>query len=442
MTHQIKIRPNPLPPFRKLYELPKGTWMVINMGGRGSGKSYEGSKWTIIEVAVNGKRAAVLRDEKTTIADSIMHEIKNRYQTLNEKSGGYFDRIYQMHESEMKHRSTGRRVLFTKGFRASSNQKTANLKSISDLDISIIEEFEDITDEFAFNKFADGVRNDGAIIFINSNVPDMNHWFIRRHYDLKDTEHDGYFELVPRMIPGVVYIFSTWEDNPHLPPHIKEKYRAYGDPGSPFYDLHYYLTQIKGLCSSGRKGQIYKNWRRITNAEFNEQPYRSVFGLDFGSASPMALVELKFSKGRIWQRQLIYQTGMELLDLAIRLCELGFTTKEVIIADHARPDFINKLRNGWTRDELKEGIAEKYPQLLAGFDVVGCIKGPIKGGIDRYKSYEVFMTDDSSDWWSEYVQYCWAIDKNGNPTDDPLDNFNHAMDSGRYCVLAKGRIFE
>ena len=39
----ININPNPLPPFRKLYQLPKDTWMVVNMGGRGSGKSYEGS---------------------------------------------------------------------------------------------------------------------------------------------------------------------------------------------------------------------------------------------------------------------------------------------------------------------------------------------------------------------------------------------------------------
>jgi len=436
------IRPNPLEPFRPLYELPKGTWMVVNMGGRGGGKSYEGSKWTNLQVTVNNKRAVVLRDEKTTISDSILNEIKNRFTELDEKANGLYSRVFQVNQYEITHIESKKKVLFTKGFRASSNEKQANLKSLSDVDIAIIEEFEDITDEFAFNKFADGVRNEGSIIFINSNIPDMNHWFIRRYYDLDDTEFDGYYKLRPKTIEGVVFLFSTYETNPHLPKHIKAKYKAYGDSGSTFYDQHYYLTQILGYCSSGRKGQIFKNWKRITNSEFNELPYRSIYGLDFGKQSPMALVEAKISKGQMWQRQLIYERNLELLDLAKKFCVMGFTSKELIIADHSRPDYINKLRNGWQRDELTDHDVAKYPQLLNGFDVVGCIKGKITGGIDLYKSYEVFMTDDSVDWWKEYVMYCWAVDKNGNPTDDPIDDHNHAMDSGRYIVKGKGRLYD
>ena len=398
-----------------------------------------------LEVVTKGKRAAVLRDEKTTIADSIMNEIRNRFFELDGKAGGYFSQLFTMQGSELKHNATQRRVIFTKGFRASSNQKTANLKSISDVDIAIIEGFEDITDEFAFNKFADGVRNEGSIIFINSNIPDMNHWFVRRFYDLKDTEHDGYFELVPKSIPGVVYLFSDFTSNPHLPKHIIDKYHAYGDPESHFYDLHYYLTQIKGLCSSGRKGQIYKNWRRISNEEFNELPYTSHFGLDFGwSESPMALIEKKIHNGKLWQRQLIYQRHMTLLDLGIELCKLGFTTKEVIIADSAEPKAINQLRNGWTRSDLPDGLADKYPQLLTGFDVVAAVKGPgsIQAGINRLKEYEVHMTEDSTDWWEEYVKYVWDRDKNGNPTDVPEEGNDHCMDAGRYVIMAKGRIFD
>lgn len=438
------IKPNPLPPFRILYDLPKGTWMVINMGGRGGGKSYEASKWGNIKATVERKRVAVLRDEKTTISDSILNELKNRYDELNEKSNGYFNTLFEFNSSELKELKTQKKLIFTKGFRASSGAKTANLKSISDVDIAIIEEFEDLTDEHAFNRFTDGIRNEGSLILINSNVPDMNHWFVRRYFDLDNTEHDGYFKLVPKNIPGVVYIFSTYEDNPHLPKHIVDKYNAYGDPTSTFHDQHYYLTQILGLCSSGRSGQIHKNWERITNDQFNEIEYPSHYGLDFGwSNSPMALNEIKVGNNKIYARQLIYQQYITLLDLGVKLCELGLNSNDLIVADSAEPRSIAQLRSGWNRDELPEGYAEKYPQLLQGFNIVPAVKGPgsIQAGINRIKEYKVMLTEDSSEWWTEYTNYCWAKDKNGNPTDTPEEGNDHLMDALRYILMAKGRLY-
>jgi len=440
----IKIRPNPLPPFKELYQLPKGTWMVVNIGGRGGGKSYEGSKFVTIKAISENKRVVVLRDEKTSIGDSILNEIKNRYIEINEKANNYLDGIYDFNTHELKHKVNGNKLIFTKGFRASSNQKTANLKSISDIDISIIEEFEDITDEQAFNRFTDGIRNKDSLIFINSNIPDMNHWFIKRYFDLEETEHDGYYKLIPKTIQGVVFIISNYTDNPHLPPHIIRKYEGYGDPNSNFYDKHYYLTQIVGLCSSGRAGQIYKNWKRITNEEFNNLPYRSYYGLDFGwSNSPMAFCEIKLHNGKCYSRQLIYEKNLTLIDLAIKLTQLGLSSSDLIMADSAEPHSINKLRNGWQRSELPEGYADKYPQLLNGFYIIPASKGPgsIQAGINRVMEYENYLTDDSTDWWNEYVNYVWAKDKNGNPTDDPLDDFNHLFDAQRYIVMAKGKMY-
>jgi phage terminase large subunit len=444
----MTIKPNPLPPFKPLYQLPAGTWMIFNVGGRGGGKTYEISKWCNLGAMTSDRRTVVLRDEKTTISDSILNEIKNRYNELNEKANGYFDTVYDFQTHEMKKKKTAvdpeKKLIFTKGFRASSNSKTANLKSISDIDIAIIEEGEDVTDKQAFNRFADGIRNQNSIIVVNMNTPDMNHFFIQGYYDLDDTEHDGYFKLRPKNIPGVVYIFSDYSTNPHLPDHIIRKYKAYGDPDSPFYDKHYYLTQILGYCSAGRTGQIYTGWKRITNSQFNEIAVKSVFGLDFGwSDSPMALSELKVEGGRCYKRQLIYERNMTLLDLAVRLIQLKITGNDLIVADSAEPLTINKLRNGWQVNELPAGYAEKYPQLLSGFYIMPAVKGPgsIQAGINRVKEYENYLTEDSIDWWNEYVQYCWAKDKNGHPTDEPLDDFNHLFDSDRYAIMAKGRLY-
>lgn len=440
----ITIRPNPLKPFIPLYNLPNGTWMVVNIGGRGGGKSYEGSKFVTIQATAYNKRVVVLRDEKTSISDSILNEIKNRYNEINDKAGGYLDKFFEFNNHELKELINGNKLIFTKGFRASSNQKTANLKSISDIDIAIIEEFEDITDEMAFNRFTDGIRNKESLIFINSNIPDMNHWFVKRYFNLSQTDYDGYFELVPKEIPGVVFIISNYLDNPHLPEHITRKYLAYGDPLSNFYDQHYYLTQIMGYCSSGRLGQIHKTWKTISNEEFNKLEHKSYFGLDFGwSESPMALCEVKVHSGKSYARQLIYERNLQLLELAVKLVQLGITSNDLIIADSAEPLTINKLRNGWSRDELPSNYADLYPQLLQGFYILPAHKGPgsIQSGIDRVKQYECYLTDDSSDWWNEYVNYTWARDKNGNATDTPMDDFNHLFDAHRYVILAKGKYY-
>ena len=63
----MKIRPNPAEKFKVLYNLPKDTYLVINIGGRGGGKSYESSKYITVKAICEGKRTIVMRDEKSKI---------------------------------------------------------------------------------------------------------------------------------------------------------------------------------------------------------------------------------------------------------------------------------------------------------------------------------------------------------------------------------------
>jgi PBSX family phage terminase large subunit len=205
----IKIKPNPLKPFKILYKLPKGTWMVINISGRGSGKSYEVSKFITLKSIINRKRVALLRDQQSTIAQSILHEVKTRWDEIDEKSGGYYSKYYEMQDKGLKNLSTQTMQIFTKGFQTSATNKKATLKSIADVDIAVVEEFEDINDEEAFNSFADSIRKEDALIIINSNVPSKQHWFIKRYFNLIESDHEGFYKLSPKTIPGVVYITSS-----------------------------------------------------------------------------------------------------------------------------------------------------------------------------------------------------------------------------------------
>ena len=51
------------------------------------------------------------------------------------------------------------------------------------------------------------------------------------------------------------------------------------------------------------------------------------------------------------------------------------------------------------------------------------------------------MTEDSANGWAEYQEYCWLLDANGNPTDQPKKENDHIMDCIRYFEQAKGILF-
>lgn len=439
---EFELIPTPLPQFEQLYNLPPDTWLCINMGPRGSGKSYEGSKFGVLNVITAKKRVAILRDEASTITQSILHEMKLRYNEINEKLRGRLDLHFEFQTNVLKDRKTGLDLIFTKGFSTSSKGKQTTLKSLADVDIAIIEEFEDITDEKKFNSFKDSIRNKGSFILINSNIPNKNHWFIKRFFTLEPHEkHDGYFHLIPKKIKGVVYITSSFRGNTHLNEVTANNYALYGDPESPLYDLHYYLTEIEGLTTDGKKGQIYKGWKKCTSKEFDELPYRTIYGLDFGySNDPCSITAYKFHNNTVWGKELVYEPSLTNIDIAKKLIDNGYKDGELIIADSAEPKSIAQLRNV---DGSLNNI-DNYPQLKKGFNISPALKGAdsINFGIKTIKGLEVYFTDTSSNLWSEeYANYCWALDNLGNPTDTPIDKHNHELDQFRYVVSAKGRLF-
>lgn len=412
------IRPNPLPPYKILYDLPPGTWMVINIGGRGGGKSHEVSKFSTIEVLTKKKRCALLRDQQNTIAQSIFHEIRMRYDEINSKAYGLFDKEWDLQEKTLKNKLTGIEHIFSKGFKTSTNNRKAGLKSISDIDIAVVEEFEDINSEDSFNKFADSIRKDGALILINSNVPNKNHWFVRRYFILEDSPYEGYYILKPKNIPGVVYIFTDFTSNPYLSDKTVERYKAYGDESSPFYNLEHYLTDILGYVSEGAKGRIYKGWKHITYDFFKSLPYPSYYGLDFGySEDPVALVEIKSHNNMNFWHELIYEPGLTNPMLAKRMTMIGVNHRGNIYADSSEPKSIQELRD-------------------LGFNVLPADKGPdsLLFGIRQLKSMQNYATENSKNLWFENEEYKWDLDKEGIPTNEPVDKNNHLKDAGRYAI--------
>lgn len=425
--------------FAPLYDLPPSVNLVICIGGRGGMKTYEVSKFVAFSATMRSKRCVVLRDEKELVRESILNEILLRYDSANESSGGALDHKYDRLDSGIKDKKTGNMVVFTKGFRASNNDKKANLKSISDVDIAVIEEAEDIKED-KFNTFMDSIRNKGAFVILVLNTPDVSHWVVKRHFNTEPVPgEDGYFKITPKQSDSVLVIQTSYLDNPHLPENVIQRYESYGDPDSPLYNKHHYLTNILGYSTTGLKGQILKHAKPISLEEYHALPYREIYGQDFGTASPAGLVGIKVHRNKVWARELNYKPAT-VLELAKLYCRLGFNAADLIVADSAEPKTIAKLQKGWRPTELTQDDFERYPRLASGFNVVPALKGrdSVTAGLDELLECELYITEDSTNFWHEVNHYVYAEDKNGNPTNEPIDGYNHLCDPLRY-VLAEAK---
>lgn len=426
MPIKVKVEPK----YRILYNLPPDTNLVICVGGRGGMKTYEVSKFIAFSATIKKKRCVILRDEKALIKETILNEIWSRYDTANKNNR--LDSVYSKNETELKERSTGNVLIYTKGFRASNNTKSAGLKGASNIDIAVVEEAEDIRDPLKYNTFVDSLRKEGCLIIIMMNVSDIGHFLTKRYFNFEQVE-DGYYKLIPKEIPGFVAIQTSFEDNPHLPAHVIHNYKEYGNPNSVTYDLHYYMNQIKGFATTGRKGQVLTKCKPIKYADYMKLPFKEILGQDFGTARPAATTGNKFDANRVYIR-LINYNPLPVLEIGKMYSRLKLNNTDRIVCDYAEPNSISKLANGFNELSAKE--YELYPELAHGFYAVPCPSKDIKARISLMSGMEIFLVEEHQELWDEVNNFVYATDKNGNYTDTPVDDWNHAIfDASGYVIV-------
>lgn len=435
---EVTVKRNPV--FADLYNVPADAEIMILIGGRGSGKTYEASKFIAYSATVNEKRCQVLRDEKSTIRESILNEVLLRYDRANIE--GAFDGKFTRLENGIKSNLTGEMQVFAKGFRASSLEKKANMKSVSNVDIAVIEEGEDVRDEEKFNTFADSIRNEGSLIVFILNTPDVHHWLIRTYFnlipvttedepDFTQADLDGYFKIEQKNLPGVYSIFTTYHHNPYLPAKTVSRYKAYGNKESHLYNPHHYFTSIKGYSTTGMKGQYFKRYKFISLADYLALPYNEAYGQDFGTTSPAGTIGMKIHREKMYVRELNYE-GLELKPLAFKLNDLGFDGTTLIVADCAEPDTIRNLRFG-LKHMMSEKEIQQYPNAASGFrNIRPAPDKNIAAGLTSLLSMDIYVVETSTNLIKEMQMYCEATDRDGKSLGKPIDAYNHLIDPMRY----------
>ena len=208
-------------------------------------------------------------------------------------------------------------------------------------------------------------------------------------------------------------IKSNYLDNPFLPETERKRIEKRASRDANFKRIHV-------DCEYGvYEGLVFDTWYQTD--ELPEKGRRT-YGLDFGFTNdPAALVCTVETENAIFVDELFYQTGMLNSQIVKRLESLGIQKMyDEIVADSAEPKSIQEIHN-------------------AGFNIKPAVKGAdsIRSGIDRLKSKTLYVTKRSTNLIKELRNYSWIVDKNGNATNKPIDDYNHAIDALRYSISQK-----
>tara|TARA_R110002012_G_scaffold2215_3_gene10574 strand:- start:8966 stop:10258 length:1293 start_codon:yes stop_codon:yes gene_type:complete len=254
--------------------------------------------------------------------------------------------------------------------------------------------------------------------------------------------------------PQAIFIHSTYKDNPFLTPGIIAKLEGYcpweygtfevidrvvhykGKPVSEFNQPPPNIENIKNQTAhrfnyevyclglgSERPNRVFTGWTTCSLEKFNELEYTSYYGLDFGTASPTALVEVKFDGDRtFYLNQRLYKPssgmGMPLYEYLQTQMNPPITPNDMVVCDSAKFSLVEDLQMGG---------------LLAISANKG--SGSRERMVKQMQSFRIVYTDTSKDLDCEYFDYSYKLDRYDLVTDDIEDrNNDHLIDATKYII--------
>lgn len=179
------------------------TRITIVTGGRGSGKSHVAPLAIANQIAKSDKSTCLFsRYTMSAAEDSIIPEFNSRIQELD------YTQYFRSVKSNI-YCTNGNKILF-RGLKTSSGNQTAKLKSIEGLNIFVLDEGEEWTDEKSFDTIDGSIREKNVInwILIILNPCHVSHWIYQRFF--KPFRIPEEFNGIRN---DIEYIHTTYLDN-------------------------------------------------------------------------------------------------------------------------------------------------------------------------------------------------------------------------------------
>ena len=288
-------------------------------------------------------------------------------------------------------------------------RNTQSIKSLAKIDLTIVEEAEDVPEESWLALEATVFRQ-----------PSSELWTIWNPRD-KSSPVDKRFRQIPP--PRSIVCEVNWQDNPFFPAGLHELRQRQ----QTLLDASTYEHVWGGGYLENSNRQVFGGkWR---NAEFTpspdwDGPYQ---GLDFGfNPDPLAAVRCWIHDSRLWVEHEAYGPGVEIDAMAsfieARIPDFAsYTTR----ADSAEPKTISYgKRNGLPRLDA----VHKWPNS-------------VMEGIRFMRGFaEIVVHPRCVGATKEFRLYSHKVNAAGDVLTDVVDAENHAIDSIRYALapLIKG----
>ena len=348
-------------------------------GGSRSGKTYNTLLWIIFSYCNTntGKVISICRKTLPSLKASVLRDFLEIL-----RNNDLYSEIYH-NKTSNEYWLNGNLIEF---FSLDMGSRVRGRKR----DLLFVNEANEIDYE-AWNQLL--FRTDGNII-IDYNPHDQFHWI--------------YDKVLER--PDCSLHISTFMDNPFLSETLKAEIERLKDTDPEYW-------RVYGLGLRGQNRSLVFKFHIV-----DEIPATARFisyGLDFGYASdPSSLCATYIDGDNMYCKELLYETGLTNQDIAKKLELLGLDRRDEVFADSSEPKSIEEIyRMGW--------------------NIKGKKKYEINYGIDMIRRYKLHVTKDSINAIRELESYKYVEDRNGNPTNKPVDQNNHFCDSLRYSVVHK-----
>lgn len=386
--------------FLKLEDYSKAT--EIHYGGASSGKSHGVVQKVVIKACKQWRKprkVLFLRKVGVSLKDSIFADVLACL--------GDFGLLDRCKVNMTDYRITlpnGAEFLF-KGM--DDPEKIKSIKGISDIVMEEATEFT-LDDYTQLTLRLRDRKHLSRQIFLMFNPVSKLNW-VYKHFFGEDAEVD--FNRV-----GIHH--TTYKDNKFLDAENRKTIEEL-EKRNPAYYRIYALGEFATLDKL--VFPVYKA-QRLDKSSDKLKTLTSDFGLDFGYVNdPSAFVHVKVDEAKkiIYIVEEFTKKGMLNDKIAEKIHEFGYA-KEVITADSAEKKSIDEIRTKYDVPRIRP--AQKGPDS-------------IRQGIQWLLQYDLIIDDRCVKLKEELENYTWKKDKKtGEYLNEPVDSYNHLIDSIRYAV--------
>lgn len=366
----------------------------VAWGGAGSGKSHIVARkilYRLLKEQDVHHNFLVIRKVDRTIKRSVFTLIRNlisRWKLTSE-----FD--VNLTDKTIIYKANGSQIMF------SGLDDVEKLKSIEGVTSIWCEEATELTQE-DFEQLDLRMRGEhGCLkqIILTLNPISEQHWIKKIFFD--------------DPMQGVFTLHTTYLDN-------------------AFIDAEYKMVMENKKKTNPRYYNIYAlgNWGTAEGLVFTNVEHRlirpdeiagltCVQGLDFGYTNdPTAFNQsyVDMEAKIIYVYDGFYEKGMSNANIAAAIKKMD-AHRHKTTADSSEPKSIDYI-NG------------------KGVRIEGAAKGKdsVSAGIDFLSEFKIIVNAHLVEFMTEFNNYSWALDKDGKPTNKPVDDFNHFIDSLRYAL--------